>query len=241
MTSEPFSLQGKTALVIGASRGAGRAIALDLARAGAHVIALARTVGGLEELDDEIKAAGGAASLVSADISDPAVTRALGAALTPRFRSIDLLVLAAAEIGALSPVADYDEKTWTRVFETNFTAQWRILKALDPLLRASGDARVIVLSSEIGGERAQAYWSLYAASKAALERLAECYAAETAIAGISVAILDPGPMRTKLRRDAMPGESPASLPDPSVVLPLLWRALSSPVRGATARLTHRDA
>lgn len=221
-----LSLSGKTALVTGASRGFGRAAALALAGAGAHVVALARTVGGLEELDDEIARAGGKASLVPADLADPRVTEAIGAALAPRFPKLDILVLNAAQLGALSPLTDYDEKTWTRVMEVDFLANWRLLKSLDPLLRAAGGARVVVVTSRVAREP-EAYWGLYGAAKAALEHLAATYAKEMRIAGVGVALLDPGRMRTKLRAEAMPGEYPANLPDPSERTHLLWRALSA--------------
>lgn len=230
------SLSGKTALVTGASRGFGRAAAAALGAAGAHVVALARTVGGLEELDDEIARAGGKASLVPADLADPRVTAAIGAALSPRFPKLDILVLNAAQLGALSPLADFDEKTWTRVLEVNFVANWRLLKSLDPLLRAAGAARVVIVTSRIAREP-EAYWGLYGATKAGLEHLAATYAKEMRIAGVGVALLDPGRMRTKLRAEAMPGEKPESLPDPSDRIHLLWRALEA-TPGDAARISH---
>ena len=234
MTTLP-DLSGKVALVTGASRGIGRALALALGRQGAHVVALARTVGGLEELDDAIRRDGGKASLIPADLSDPAVVDQIGAALAQRFQKLDILVLNAAQLGALSPLADYDDKTFTRVMEVNFNANRRLLRGLEPLLRASGAARIAVLSSRIGGETAQAYWGLYAASKAALERLMETYAREMRITGLRVAILDPGRMRTKLRAEAMPGEDPTSLPEPETVVPLFFRAIAPDYDGTAER------
>lgn len=232
-------LSGKTALVTGASRGIGRALALALARQGAHVIALARTVGGLEELDDAVRKAGGKATLIPADLADPGVVNQVGGALAQRFQKLDILVLNAAQLGALSPLADYDDKTFARVMEVNFTANWRLLRSLEPLLRASVAPRIAVLSSRIGGETAQAYWGLYAASKAALERMVETYARETRIAGFRVAILDPGRMRTKLRAEAMPGEDPASLPEPEALIPLFFSAIAPDYDGTAERFVFR--
>lgn len=228
-------LSGKIALVTGASRGIGRALALALARRGAHVVALARTVGGLEELDDAIKTAGGKATLIPADLADPVIVNQIGAALTGRFEKLDILVLNAAQLGALSPLVDYDEKTFARVMEVNFTANWRLLRGLETLMRASGGARIAVLSSRIGGKSAQAYWGLYAASKAALERMVETYASEMRITGLRVAIIDPGRMRTKLRAEAMPGEPPASLPEPEALVPLFFQAIAPEYDGAADR------
>ena len=238
MTAFP-DLSGKTALVTGASRGIGRALALALAGQGAHVIALARTVGGLEALDDAVRKTRGKATLIPADLADPAVTNQVGAAIAQRFQKLDILVLNAAQLGALSPLADYDDKTFARVMEVNFTANWRLLRSLEPLMRAAGAPRIIALSSRIGGETAQAYWGLYAASKAALERLMETYAKETRIAGFRVAILDPGRMRTKLRAEAMPGEDPSSLPAPEALIPLFFQAIAPDYQGTAERFVFR--
>jgi NAD(P)-dependent dehydrogenase (short-subunit alcohol dehydrogenase family) len=234
MESAP-DLSGKVALVTGASRGIGRALALALGKQGAHVIALARTPGGLEELDDDIRKAGGKASLIPADLADAAVVDRIGPALAGRFEKIDILVLNAAQLGALSPLADYDDKTFARVMEVNFGANRRLLRGLEPLLRASGGARIAVLSSRIGGETAEAYWGLYAASKAALERMMETYAREMRITGLRVAIIDPGRMRTKLRAEAMPGEDPNSLPPPETVIPLFFRTIAHDYDGTADR------
>lgn len=231
-------LAGKTALVTGASRGLGRDLALALAGAGAHVVALARTVGALEELDDAVRRVGGTASLVPADLADPNVSNAIGAALAPRFPRLDVLVLNAAQLGALSPVTDVDDKTFARVFEVNFAANWRLLRSLDPLLRASGGARVVFVTSRVA-QAPEAYWGLYGASKAALDHLAETYAKEMRIARVGVALLDPGRLRTKLRAEAFPGEKPATLPEPANAVPLLWRALAAEP-GAALRISRDD-
>jgi len=237
MTAEEKpDLTGKIALVTGASRGIGRASALALAGAGAHILALARTVGGLEELDDEIARAGGSASLIPADLTDFNSIDQLGPALSRRFQKLDILVLNAGVLGELAPLPDISPKAWKRVFDTNVEANWRLLRTLDPLLRASGSARIIVLTSRIGGEIARPFWGAYAASKAALEMLAKTYAEETKAAGIRVAIVDPGAMRTKMRAEAMPGEKSETLPDPSEIAPTILHAASASYDGIAERL-----
>lgn len=234
--NEAPDLAGKIALVTGASRGIGRASAVALAGAGAHVLALARTVGGLEDLDDEISKSGGHASLIPADLTEFETIDQLGPALAKRFARLDILVLNAGVLGELAPLPDISPKAWRRVFDTNVEANWRLLRTLDPLLRASGGARVIVLTSRIGGEVARPFWGAYAASKAALEMLAKTYAEESKGAGIRVAILDPGAMRTKMRAEAMPGEKPETLPEPSEIAPLILRAASPAYAGIAERL-----
>lgn len=239
MTDTP-DLSGKTALVTGASRGIGYEAALALARAGAHVLALARTTGGLEELDDEIRAAGGTASLIPLDLADGAQIEQLGAALAARFDKLDILVANAAVLGELTPVTDIAEKVWQAVYNINVTANWRLLKALDPLLRASDGARVVFMTSRVGGEIARPYWGGYAISKAALEMLARTYAQEMQITGVRAAILDPGAMRTKMRAQAMPGEDPETLPAPAEIVPLLYAAVAPGYDGIAERFSFRD-
>ncbi len=219
----------RLALVTGASRGIGRAIALELARSGAHVVALARTQGALEELDDEIRALGGEATLVPCDIADFDALDRLGAALFERWGRLDVFVGNAALLGPLSPLAHVDVKDWNRVMAVNVTANWRLVRSLDPLLRASGTGRVVFVTST-AAHKAHPYWGPYAVSKAALEALARTYAAETTGAGVTVMIANPGRMRTRMRAQAMPGENPAILPAPEEFakkcLPLLapeWR------------------
>jgi len=222
--------------VTGASRGIGRAAALALASAGAHVLALARTVGGLEELDDAIRAAGGGASLIPADLTEFETVDQLGPALSRRFHKLDILVLNAGALGELAPIPDISPKAFKRAFDTNVEANWRLLRTLDPLLRASGSARVLVMTSKIGGEAARPFWGAYAASKAALEMLAKTYAEETRQAGVRVALIDPGAMRTRMRAEAMPGENPDILPDPSEIAPLILSAASPSYDGAAERM-----
>ncbi|HBS32530.1 MAG TPA: oxidoreductase [Parvularcula sp.] len=227
---------GKIALVTGASRGIGRAAAVALGAAGAHVILLARTVGGLEETDDEIRRAGGKATLIPADLSDFASIDQLGPAIGQRFGRIDILVLNAGVLGELAPVPDIAPKMWRQVFDVNVEANWRLLRALDPYLRASAAARVLVMTSRAGGEVAKPFWGAYAASKAALEMLARTYAEEMKITGVRVALIDPGAMRTKMRATAMPGENALTLPDPSAIAPLILLAASRSYDGIAERL-----
>jgi NAD(P)-dependent dehydrogenase (short-subunit alcohol dehydrogenase family) len=207
-------LAGKIALVTGASRGIGRATALKLAEAGAHVVALARTTGGLEELDDEIMKAGGTATLVPADMRDfPAFDR-LGASLAERYGRLDVLVGNAGLLGTLSPLPHIEPKEWEEVLAVNVTANWRLIRALDPLLRAADAGRVVFVTSGIT-YRARAYWGTYAVSKIALELLARTYAAETAETKVKVNLFNPGPIRTGMRAKAMPGEDPMTLDTPA--------------------------
>ena len=219
-------LSGKTALVTGASRGIGRSIALGLAKAGEHVLALARTAGALEELDDEIKAAGGKASLIPMDLVGGDGIERLAGALTERFPALDILVLNAGSLGELAPLPDIDPKVWKHTLDLNVTASWRLIRALDPLLRKSADARVIGLSSRVGGEAAKAFWGTYAVTKAAFDMVLKTYAEEMEKTPVHVSIISPGPMRTDMRKLAMPGEDPETLPHPDELLPLVYHLLT---------------
>jgi NAD(P)-dependent dehydrogenase (short-subunit alcohol dehydrogenase family) len=232
---------GKIALVTGASRGIGKAAAIALGRAGAHVILLARTVGGLEEADDEIRRAGGKATLVPADLSDFTTIEQIGPAIGGRFGRIDILVLNAGILGELAPLPDIAPKVWRQVFDVNVEANWRLIRALDPYLRASEGARVIVMTSRAGGEIAKSFWGVYAASKAALEMLARTYAEEMKATGLRVALIDPGAMRTKMRAAAMPGEKADTLPDPSEIAPLILKAASRGYDGIAERLKRAQS
>jgi len=209
-------LADRIALVTGASRGIGFATALALAKAGAHVVAVARTVGGLEELDDAIKGLGGSATLVPLDLKDYAGIDRLGVALRERFGRLDVLVGNAGILGPLSPLGHVEPKAWDDVMAVNVTANWRLLCAMDPLLKFSDAARVVFLSSGVAA-LGLAYWGPYAASKAALETLARTYAAETATTNVRVNLFSPGPVRTRLRAQAMPGEDPMTLETPDKV------------------------
>jgi len=210
MTERTTPLAGRTALVTGASRGIGRATARALAGAGAHVVALARTQGGLEELDDEIRAAGGSASLIVQDLKDFDAVDRLGPALFERFSRLDIAVLNAGVLGELAPVADIDPKIWTETINVNLTANYRLIRTLDPLLRASDAGRLAVVSSGAAYKK-RPYWGAYMASKAGLEALVNAYACETEASSLRVAIIDPGPTATRMRATAMPGEDPDSI------------------------------
>jgi len=215
--SEPGKpLTDKIALVTGASRGIGKAVALELARAGAHVVALARTSGGLEELDDAIQQAGGTTTLVPADLKDGAAIDRLGASLYERYKRLDVLVANAAILGNLSPLGHIDPKTWDDVIAINLTANWRLIRSLDPLLRQAEAGRAVFLSTSVA-QRAAAYWAAYSVSKAGLEMLARIYAAETEKTNLKVNLFNPGPTRTRMRAQAMPGEDPMTLDPPHKV------------------------
>lgn len=233
-------LSNKTALITGASRGIGKAAALALCEAGAHIIAMARTVGGLEELDDEIKSIGGSASLIPADLADITALEMLGPTLAERFGKLDIFVGAAGVLGDLSPVPDVSPSVLHEVFDINFYANWRLIRSLDPLLRASGSGRAMFITSRVGGECAREFWGAYGASKAALEMFAETYALEAKISGVRVAIIDPGAMRTRMRAQAMPGEDPETLPDPKELAPLIWHAAAPGYDGIAERLIFRQ-
>lgn len=209
-------LAGKIALVTGASRGIGRAVALELAKAGAHIVATARTVGGLEELDDEIRKLGSAATLVPLDIKDfPALDR-LGASLFERFKKLDVLVGNAGQLGSLTPVGHIEPKTWDDVMAVNLTANYRLIRSLDPLLRASEAGRAVFITSGVA-RHVRAYWGLYAASKAALDALVIAYAGELGKTNVKANLFSPGPIRTRMRAKAMPGEDPMTLDTPEQV------------------------
>jgi NAD(P)-dependent dehydrogenase (short-subunit alcohol dehydrogenase family) len=212
----PPPLADRIALVTGASRGIGHATALALANAGAHVVAVARTVGGLEELDDAVRAAGGSATLVPLDLKDYDGIDRLGRALRDRFGRLDVLVGNAGILGSLSPLGHVEAKAWDDVMAINVTANWRLIAAMDPLLKFSDAGRVVFLSSGVAA-LALAYWGPYAASKAALETLARVYAAETATTNVRVNVFTPGPVRTRMRAQAMPGEDPMTLVTPDKV------------------------
>ena len=212
----PPPLADRLALVTGASRGIGYATALGLAKAGAHIIAVARTVGGLEELDDAIKALGGSATLVPLDLKDYAGIDRLALALRQRFGCLDILVGNAAVLGPLSPLGHVEPKAWEEVMAVNVTANWRLICAMDPLLKFSDAGRVVFISSGVTVQ-APAYWGPYTATKAALEALARTYAAESASTNVRVNLFAPGAIRTRMRAQAMPGEDPMTLETPDKV------------------------
>ena len=208
-------LAGRVALITGASRGLGAAIARRYAAEGAELILVARTVGGLEEVDDAVRAAGSRATLVPLDLSDFAALDRLGAAIFERHKRLDVLVANGAMLGTLSPVAHIDPKEWQRVIDVNLTANWRLIRSLDPLLRAAPQGRAIFVTSAAATPRA--YWATYGVSKAALEALVGIYAEETEKTNLRVNLIDPGRMRTVMRAQAYPGENPETLPEPETV------------------------
>lgn len=214
-------LANRIALVTGASRGIGRAAALALAAAGAHVVAVARTQGGLEALDDEIRAiCGQSATLVPVDISEDGALDQLGGAIHQRFGRLDILVHAAAILGPLTPIAHLDPAQWERVLSTNLTATYRLIRSVEPLLRASDRPRAIFLTSG-RAVRPKAFWGAYGATKAAVDNLVRAWADELEQTNIRAVLLDPSSMRTRMRAEAMPGEDPLTLPDPSEIGPLI--------------------
>ena len=223
MTDATLPLADRIALVVGASRGIGYESALALAKAGAHVVATARTQGGLEELDDAIYAATGKhATLVPFDLVDGGGIDRLGGAIYERFGKLDIWVQTAATLGAagLTPVAHADPRGFAKIEKTNFTAVYRLIRSLEPLLRASDAGRVVHLTTSLVGAP-RAFWGAYAATKAGAETLMKCWADEIESTPIRVAILDPGRMRTALRGQAFPGEDPLDVPHPSEIGPLV--------------------
>ena len=225
MTSE-LDLSGRVALVTGASRGIGYFIARELATAGAHVIAVARTVGGLEELDDEVKQAGGQTTLVPLDLADMAGIDRLGGAIHERWGKLDVMVANAGVLGVLGPIGHIEAKVFDKVMLLNVNAVWRLMRTTDPLLRLSDAGRAILMSSG-AAHSARAFWGPYAASKAALEALARSWADETKNTALRVNSVNPGATRTAMRAQAMPGEDPMTLPHPSEVAKKVV-ALASP-------------
>lgn len=210
-------LSGRIALVTGASRGIGRAVALRFAQEGAIVVALARTKKDLESLDDEIrKATGQSAILVAESVTDYAKIEQVGVALAERFKKLDILVGNAATLIQLSPLTHYTPKQWDEIFAINVTSNWRLLRSVEPLLKASDAGRAIFVSSG-AAHTDKMYWGPYGASKAALERMMQIYANEVAHTNLRVNILDPGRVRTKMRATAYPGEDPETLPPPDKI------------------------
>jgi NAD(P)-dependent dehydrogenase (short-subunit alcohol dehydrogenase family) len=216
-------LQGRVALVTGASRGIGAATAIELARLGAHCVLTARSQGGLEETDDAIRAlasqGGGSATLLPFDLQKEAdKLDPLGPSIYERFGRLDILVHAAGVLGTLTPVAHITPKDWAEVVAVNLTAAWRLIRTLDPPLRASDAGRAVILTTD-RARMPKPYWGAYGASKAGLEHLVATWAAEVEATPLRVNLYDPGPVATGLRAKAMPGEDPASIASPADVAP----------------------
>ena len=206
-------LAGRLALITGASRGLGAAVAERFAAEGARLILAARTVGGLEATDDRVRAAGGTATLIPVDLTEAEAVERLAAAIYQRFGGLDIVVANAARLGALSPVAHGDPELWQTVLDLNLVSTYRLIRAVHPLLAAAEAGRAVFVTCGVGHTTAP-FWNAYAVSKAGLEMLARLYAAEVARTAIRVNLLDPGPLRTKLRATAFPGERPDAIPAP---------------------------
>ncbi len=213
-------LEGKVALVTGASRGIGRAVAIELARQGAHLVLQGRVAGALEETDDAIRAAGGSpATIIPLNLTQSDRVDALGPTLFQRFGHLDIFVANAGVLGALTPLAHITDQLWQNTMQVNLEANWRLIRTLDPLLRRAEAGRVVFVSSGAASGK-KAYWGIYAISKAGLDALARTYAAEVANTAIKVNIINPGPIATAMRAKAFPGEDPATLPSPEDLAPM---------------------
>ncbi|MGZ6008195.1 MAG: SDR family NAD(P)-dependent oxidoreductase [Rhizomicrobium sp.] len=219
------TLEGRIALVTGASRGIGKAAAIGLAAAGAHVVCLARTVGGLEATDDEIKKAGGTATLVPLNIRDFDALDRLGRTIFDRWGRLDAFFANAGSLGVLTPLAHLEPKVFQELIEVNVTANWRLIRSLDPLLRQSDAGRALFVTSGAARKHTP-FWGGYGMAKAALESLALTYAEECATTNVKVNLLSPGAIRTGMRAKAMPGEDPQTLPPPEALVPLIVELLS---------------
>jgi len=230
-------LAGRVALVTGASRGIGAAVAVELARLGARCVLVARTQGGLEETDDAIRALGGQATLFPFNLArDGEKLDMLGPSIVERFGRLDILVHAAGALGQLTPVAHITPKDWTDCVAVNLTAAWRLIRSCDPPLRASDAGRAVFVTTRRVAEP-KAYWGAYGATKAGMEHLVRTWAQEVATTPLRVNLFDPGAVATAMRASAFPGEDPATLPKPADVAPAL-AALCLPAearQGATVR------
>ncbi len=209
-------LKDRIALITGASRGIGAAVAKRFASEGAHVVLVARTQGGLEQVDDEIRAAGGTASLVPLDLQDFDGIDRLAAVLAERHGKLDVLVGNAAILGALSPMSHYEPKTWTQVIDINLNANWRLIRDFDAMLRLSDAGRALFVTSNVVRD-VRAYWGPYAASKAGLENMVRGWAVELARTSVRANLIDPGRVRTGMRRQAYPGEDATLHPHPESI------------------------
>jgi NAD(P)-dependent dehydrogenase (short-subunit alcohol dehydrogenase family) len=218
MADSPRRLVGRIALITGASRGIGAAVARRFAAEGAQVLLAARTVGGLEEVDDAIRTASAEqtqATLIPIDLKNVEDVEKLKAAVAARFGKLDVLVGNAAILGDMTPVSQIDPKTWDDVIETNLTANWHLIRTLEPLLLSSDSGRAIFVTSGVSGGRA--YWGGYAVSKTALEALVQTWAQEVEQTKLRINIVNPGAVRTSMRAKAYPGEDPMTLPPPKDV------------------------
>ncbi len=218
MADAALPLTGKIALVTGASRGLGRAVAIELARAGAHLVITARSQGGLEETDDLIRAAGGEATLVPLDLENGEALDALGPSLFERFRRLDILVHCAASLGRLTPAPHILPKDWADVVAVNLSSTWRLIRSRGPLLTIAEAGRAVFVTDD-QATTPRAYWGAYGATKAGAANLVRTWAAEIEGGRLRVELFNPGPMATRLRAAAMPGEEPSTLPRPETIAP----------------------
>ncbi len=217
MPADTGRLAGRIALVTGASRGIGKAVAKLFAREGAELVLIGRTTGGLEELDDEVRAINGKTSLlVPLDLREFEAIDRLGAALYERYGRLDVLVGNAGDLGTLAPLGHIEPAEFQRVMDLNLTANWRLIRSLDPLLRQAEAGRAIFVSSSVG-QQARPFWGTYSISKAALEMLVRIYAEEIKSTKIRANLIDPGRTRTNMRAKAYPGEDPKTLPSPEEI------------------------
>jgi NAD(P)-dependent dehydrogenase (short-subunit alcohol dehydrogenase family) len=215
-------LAGRVALVTGASRGIGRATAIELARLGAHVVLLARTQGGLEETDDAIRAIGGAATLVPLDLKNGDALDSIGPSIFERFRRLDILVSNAAVLGTLTPAPHIQMRDWDEAMAVNVHAALRLIRTCGPLLLAAEAGRALFVTSRIV-LRPTAYWATYGATKAAHHHLVQAWAEETRNTALRVNLVDPGSVATSIRARAFPGEDPTKLPTPEDIAPAIAR------------------
>ena len=236
----PLDFTGKIVLVTGASRGIGHAAARAFAAAGAHVVACARTTGALEALDDEVQASGGEAlTLVPFDIADGDAVDRLGGALHHRFGRLDVLVSNAGELGPITPLGHLDPKEFDKALAVNLTAAYRLIRSFDPLLQAAPAGRALFVTSGIAAHP-RAFWGAYAASKAGLEALVRVYADEVEHTAVRCALLNPGPMRTRMRGKAFPGEDPDGLTPPEALAPLLLELARGDHEPPAGVVSYRD-
>lgn len=232
-------LDGRVALITGASRGIGRAVAKCFAEQGAQVILTARTQAALEEVDDEIRALGGKATLVPCDLTKFDTIDQVGAAIYERFGKLDVLVGNAGQLGTLAPITHLEPKEWQKVLDVNLTANWRLIRSMDPLLRASDAGRAMFVTSTVG-HQPRAFWGTYAVSKAGLEMTAGIYAEETKKTNVRVNLINPGGTRTDMRADAMPGENPEAVKAPEAINHLFLE-LASPAYDKTGQMIEAEA
>ncbi|MBR9835738.1 MAG: SDR family NAD(P)-dependent oxidoreductase [Alphaproteobacteria bacterium] len=226
-------------LVTGASQGIGRATCLELAKAGHHVIALARSKKALENLDDDVRALGGSMSLIPFDLKDAAAFEPLGLALAEKFGRLDGLVGNAGLLGNIGPLQAGGERQFNETIDVNLSANWRLIRVMDPLLRRSDSPRAVFITSGVV-PRPRAFWGPYQASKAGLEALVYAWADENEKTALRVNLFDPGAVRTKMRADAVPGEDPMTLPTPEAVAAHIVPLLEASETRNNARINVSD-